>query len=284
MIAVGQLSGTLYGSNIHGVAELYTLSGSFGVERWTSADSDIVSGSTTWISTGPAVARGALQQQAGLSVATMDISIYPGSGALGGVQMAQAAVRGDLDGAHVTLQRAFFSGAWGSVTGGLVNLFEGDVSEVEPGATEIRLVAKSVVERMNRKVPFRIVQPGCPYALGDISCGVSMAAHTVSASAASGSTASVVRISGIYATGYFDLGVLTTADGTKRSIVSSQDLGGSVHAITLDAPLAASPPTGSAITATRGCDKKMTTCRNKFSNLARYGGFPTLPKDKSLYE
>ena len=35
--------------------------------------------------------------------------------------------------------------------------------------------------------------------------------------------------------------------------------------------------TGDTVTVYPGCDKKMATCRDKFSNQARFGGFPWIP-------
>ncbi|MEM6496284.1 MAG: phage BR0599 family protein, partial [Pseudomonadota bacterium] len=34
---------------------------------------------------------------------------------------------------------------------------------------------------------------------------------------------------------------------------------------------------GDAVTITAGCDKVLETCRDKFSNVANYRGFPHIP-------
>ena len=35
--------------------------------------------------------------------------------------------------------------------------------------------------------------------------------------------------------------------------------------------------TGDTVTAYPGCDKKLATCRDKFNNKSRFGGFPWIP-------
>lgn len=80
--------------------------------------------------------------------------------------------------------------------------------------------------------------------------------------------------------GYFDYGVLTFTSGANngRSMEVRQYTEGM---ITLSLPMPYPIEVGDTYTMTPGCDKFLTTCRDKFSNVVNFRGEPYLPgRDK----
>jgi hypothetical protein len=51
-----------------------------------------------------------------------------------------------------------------------------------------------------------------------------------------------------------------------------------VETVTLIHPALVTPAVGDTIKAAAGCDKRLSTCKVKFSNLPNFRGFPTIPK------
>ena len=47
--------------------------------------------------------------------------------------------------------------------------------------------------------------------------------------------------------------------------------------LTLTPPLLAPPAPGDAFTAWPGCNRALSTCRNKFNNAGNFRGFPWIP-------
>jgi hypothetical protein len=78
-------------------------------------------------------------------------------------------------------------------------------------------------------------------------------------------------------TGYFDLGYLTFTSGANAGLTFTVDeyLGAGV--ITIRKVLPFPPSVGDTFSILPGCNKAMTTCNYKFSNLANFGGFPFVP-------
>jgi hypothetical protein len=84
------------------------------------------------------------------------------------------------------------------------------------------------------------------------------------------------------ATGFFDYGVITFRSGLNIGLskeVKRYTNGGSpaVKRFRLVAPMPFTVAVGDAYEVYQGCDKQMTTCRDTFSNMVNYRGFPYIP-------
>jgi uncharacterized phage protein (TIGR02218 family) len=108
------------------------------------------------------------------------------------------------------------------------------------------------------------------------------ASYTVAGQAQAGST--IFRIATNltgYAAGFFSLGKLQftsgALQGTWIGIQSQVGSGSAPVALTLTPPLLAAPAPGDAFTAWPGCDRALSTCRNKFNNIGNFRGFPWIP-------
>jgi uncharacterized phage protein (TIGR02218 family) len=278
--STAELRAVLYDYSDHRWANVFAFHFASGVKRWAAHHDDVTFGGTTWVhggesNTEPVFGPVSGKLTVGLDRDELKFKIAPRTALLNGVSMKAAALRGDFDGVKVEVSRAFYSPVTGLVVG-VIPLFAGIVTERPVKRGGIDIVLMSINARLTEKRPLRVIQAGCPYNLGDASCGVNLALHTSSLTAASGSTVSKVRVTQTAAANYWQLGSLTVG-GEKRTVSASRDLGGGVHECDLSRPLIAAPSAGASVTIIRGCDHKRDTCRDVFENIAKFGGFPDAP-------
>lgn len=265
------------------LADLYTITLVTGtVLRWTSADTNITANGFTYLSTGPLVKRGRTRLTTGLEVDTLDVTLMTGeTTTILGLPIPQAASNGALDGALLKLERAYMTTTWGSVNC-TVHLFEGRVAEVSPSHTEVRLAVKSLLELLNQKWPRNLYQPSCSHQLYSPGCGVIRAAFQVSGTASGGSTTQINWTGGGKPSGWWDLGVVTFLSGANAG--ARRTVKASTPASTLDLALPLPFPVGAgdSFTVVPGCAKDLASCgAAKFNNLARFRGFPWVPKPET---
>ena len=266
------------------------------VIRYTSADMDVVWGGNTFSKFN--LERSKVKVVRGLEVDTLELTFYPNiypamvasvseEDQILGISWLLAVRLGALDGATITLERAFFSD-WPTLVGTLI-LFTGQVADVPELSDKAQVNVKSDLEICNRPVPRNLYQSGCLYTLYDADCGINKASVVVNGNVQAASTILLIDTDLTQADGWFDLGVIEfvtsgNLDGQRRTIKSH--VGG---LITLAAPLLEAPAVGDSFIAWPGCDKKMITCGSgKFNNLdingnLRYRGFPTIPKPETAY-
>jgi hypothetical protein len=154
MISNSAAATYLYNTNRYIAAEQYVIGGSL----------TLTPGGTT--GTLAVIRRGPYRSTLGGEVDSLDITIVNGALTYGGAPLAVAAHNGLLDGASFVARRIYD----GTIT---VSRFTGTVQQVEPRATETRLVVKSRKIDLDVTVPKRIIQPACPYRYGDAACGAS---------------------------------------------------------------------------------------------------------------
>jgi hypothetical protein len=261
------LRDTLYNNDQHFVADLFTFEFADATKRWTSYGSSVSYGGSTW-TVGPGLSVSESRSVQGVEVDTCSVTIYPDATTIGGVGIFAAAMGGLFDRVHFVYQRAFLTAAAGTPDG-LITEFDGYVSQIEPKTTEVRITARSMLERMTGRIPYRVTSVYCPYELYGAACGASKAVNTVPQTTGTGCTTSVINLLNV--TGANVGGTLTIA-GETRTIASISGL-----AVTLSNPLPTAPAQGVTATLVQACDKRRTTCHDRFNNLARFGGFPDLP-------
>jgi uncharacterized phage protein (TIGR02218 family) len=144
---------------------------------------------------------------------------------------------------------------------------------------EIRGLAAALDETRGRT--FR---PTCDADVGDVRCGVNLAASTYSsAGTVSGATDRrrfVASGLGGFAAKWFERGRLTWTGGANAGFAAEvRTHRGEAGSIVLEL-WQATPhdiASGDAFTVTAGCDKHFRTCRQKFSNGDNFRGFPHMP-------
>ncbi len=259
------------------MADLFTFTLVDGsVLRYTSADIDVTVGARTFSHAGPIIKRSRTRSTIGVSVDTLDLEIYSDdSHLIGGTPFPQAVANGMFDSATVELERCFSAGP-GEVIAGTVILFVGRVSDVSTDGMATKMSVRSHLELLNVSMPRNLYQPPCGHSLYGYGCGVVRAAFGVNSSVASGSTRQILNCALAQAAGYFDIGEIVFTSGPNNGIrrtVRSYAPG----VVELAYPLPRTANVGDTFTIYPGCDKRMTTCRDRFGNLPRFRATPFVP-------
>lgn len=211
-------------------------------------------------------------------VPQLEIQMYSTGTDFNSSNFKQLTHDGALDGARITLYRAFMPTPGNLNAMGIVLLFGGRTSTVTVSATGVKLIVKGDNVLMQQYFPKNIYQLGCLHNLFDGGCKASRLTFSYS------TTVGTDGINSIYipwgtppldAIPYF-LGSVTITSGNGagqvRTIEASTNLG-----LTLSYPLYNLPAPGDTITVTYGCDKTMATCSTVFANLQNFRGFPFIP-------
>lgn len=266
--ASAALQTLIYSNNVFAWADLYSLYFASGVQRWTTAGTNITYDGTTWTAADVVLSRPTFKTKLALEVDDIDVEFDPGALTLDGLSMKIAAARGRFDGIRFVVQRAGLDSSL--VVQGVLTLFDGHVEDVTPSSTGIVLSAVSPVARLSRKTPSRVVQASCPYQVYSTPCGATPLFD--SRTVAAGSTASSIVLSSSSTRAVAGSWITVTATGERKTIRSVVGA-----TLTLAAPLSVAPSVGAAVTVTRGCDRTASTCNSVFSNLLRFGGFTMVP-------
>ena len=259
------------------VADLYTFAlrdGSF--LRYTSLDADVAYGGNTFLCDAPVITRSRVTSRVGIEVAEMTLTVSPNtSDLINGVAWIPAVRGGALDGARVTVQRAFI---WNPFVPpiGVVTVFAGRVSPITGGRSSVEIMVRSDTELFNMKIPRNLVQPGCLHTLFDTGCALSKAAFASNSSVDSGSTKAVINCGLPQTVGVFDLGTIAFISGPNNGLSRTvkRYTTGVFH---LALPLPFTPGVGDTFSAHPGCDKQQTTCIDKFNNKINFRGLPYVP-------
>jgi hypothetical protein len=161
-----------------------------------------------------------------------------------------------------------------SATGTL--LFRGRVTGVEAHKAERRMKVSlaSLSQVAKGEAPGHWQSPECPYELYGEACGVVRSLHQVIIPTSEASIAA----NGLEVThsalatqpdGYWTLGYLEA--GFERALIVKHE----GPKVWLYNRLYQANTTVFAVYA--GCDKKRATCRDKFANIAKFGGYPFVP-------
>lgn len=130
----------------------------------------------------------------------------------------------------------------------------------------------------------RLFRSTCDADLGDLRCTVDLSGAEWRASATVTLTDGIARLKaslpGDRASGFFDQGVLTFMSGAnvgRRSEVLRHVRDGDGDHIELWQAMAEPIGIGDAFAISAGCDKRFSTCRNRFDNAVNFRGFPHMP-------
>lgn len=117
-------------------------------------------------------------------------------------------------------------------------------------------------------------QPECNHTLFDSNCGLNKASYGVSAQVTVSSDETVLTASafGAQSNGYWTLGYVSFGDG-ETLIVDHTG-----NDISIMFPIDGLVD-GNTVTVYPGCDGNVDTCKDKYSNLSNFFGFPVIPID-----
>lgn len=278
--ASAPLLALLNGSNAFRMCDLLQITLNDGtVLRYAGSDTEVTYAGQTY-TTAVGFQRERTRMTRSLEVDSLNITLLTdGASTLAGVPFARAAADGSFDAARVKLMRAFFDVSLGALVDAIV-LFEGEVADVDPGSTEVKMSVESELGRLNVKVPSNVIAPACNLTVFSAGCGVVKATFTSSKVAASGcTTTTVIMTVDAQVNDYYRLGVVTFTSGANIGMRRGvKGYVASTKTLTLTIPLPAAPTAGDTFNIYPGCDKTAAMCLARYNNLNRFRGFPYVPR------
>ncbi|MGJ3231308.1 MAG: DUF2163 domain-containing protein [Oceanicaulis sp.] len=166
--------------------------------------------------------------------------------------------------------------------------FTGEMGAVARGGGEYEVEVQGLTARLDRVIGRRFSSL-CDAELGDARCGVDLTVSgfgaAVSVTAQPNAAAVVVSGAEAAAADWFTNGILTWTSGAnagRSQRIARHRAGGAGAVIELEAPPVVLVETGDAAQLVAGCDKRFSTCREKFSNHLNFRGCPHMPGDDVL--
>jgi uncharacterized phage protein (TIGR02218 family) len=215
-----------------------------------------------------------IEDQLGLAVSNLDVE-----GALSSVAITEDDLHaGRYDDAAVTIYLV----NWQDVSQRVI-LRSGFLGQVSRGTLAFTAELRGLAARLDQAAG-RVFQRSCAWELGDSRCAVDLSA------AGRHGTGAVVQVLGAFdftasglgslATGVLTRGRLVWTSGANAGLaveVKAHTHGTGSSRLSLFLPMPTPIAIGDAFTVTAGCDKALATCRDRFSNVVNFGGFPHMP-------
>lgn len=240
---------------------------------FTDHDRDLLIAGTTYKAASGFTAT-AIEDQLGLAVSNLDVD-----GALSSAAITEDDLNAGLyDDASVIIMRV----NWQDVSQRVV-LRSGFLGQVTRGEAAFSAELRGLAAKLDQAAG-RVFQRTCAWELGDSRCQIDLGAP---ASNGSGAVTSVISnfdftASGIgsFASGIFSRGKIVWATGDNAGLaieVKSHSQGSPNSRLSLFLPMPRPIQVGDTFSITAGCDKRFETCRDRFSNVVNFGGFPHMP-------
>lgn len=256
-----------------GVARCWRVTRVDGVRYgFTDHDCDLTFEETVFRA-GTGLSAAALSQTTGLSVDNTEAV-----GALSDSSITEADIfAGRFDGAEVEAWLV----QWAEPENRVLQ-FRGSLGEITRANGAFSAELRGLAERMN--VPTgRVYQKTCQAVLGDKACGFDLGTpgYVVEASVTT-SNGRAFTFEGLinFEPRWFERGRLRVLSGAAAGLsgmVKLDRVGNGVRSVELWDHLREAVAPGDTVRLTAGCDKRMETCRLKFTNLVNFQGFPDIP-------
>lgn len=266
------------------MADLWTITLRGGaVVRWSGADVPIVSGGQTF-ALGPAIDRQDIGEKIGLEVTTTDMTIVAGPDDLiNGVPIIPFIRGHGLDGANVTIERAFLTD-WSLPVVGSVVRFSGRVTGISAiTGNSATVTVSSWTVLLNVNMPANLYQVACLHAVYDAGCALDPAAFAVNGSVTGTPSVKMFGSSLSPAANDFAQGRVVFTSGPNAGLsatVGSNDAAGNFQLVSA---LPNPPTAGDGFTAYPGCDLTQDRCNRRFANLGRFKATPYVPVPETAF-
>jgi uncharacterized phage protein (TIGR02218 family) len=169
---------------------------------------------------------------------------------------------------------------WADTSQGIVKLAAGRLGEVEIRDNMARIEMRSLTQLITTTIG-RIYTPECDADLGDARCKVVMTGYTHTGTVGTVTDRRQFTIAGAAAGkagDYYNYGKIVFSSGACAGLtLQVEDYVAATNTIALIEPLPFDPANGDAFTLYAGCDRRMTTCVDRFDNLDNFRGFPDIP-------
>lgn len=240
---------------------------------FTEHDCDITFGGVTFEASSGFEAS-AIERSLGLAIDNASAS-----GALRSDRITEADIRrGRYDGAEFRLWLV----DWSDTSSRLLT-FRGEIGEITRGALAFEAEIRGLSEKLNRPVGRRFLHV-CDAQLGDARCGVNAdrAAFKGIGTVTNATDRRGFEASGLSAfeTSWFADGTLTWINGANSGSLMGVRTHISIDGraeLELDSDPVDAPELGDTFAVVAGCDKRASTCREKFLNIVNFRGFPHIP-------
>jgi len=221
----------------------------------------------------PAFSVSAIERTMTAAVDNLDVSGVFSSAALTDTDLEL----GRYDDARLTIFRV----NWADVSMGKQHLASGIIGRVTRTDSAFSAELRGLKHRLQRQAT-AIFSPHCRARLGDKKCRVNLAQHQhrMQVVAQTGPTTFTLSDPAL-PDGTLNYGTLRWLDGPltgQDSVILSQ----TGMTIDLDAPVKEALTLPLDVRVTAGCDKRLATCRDVFSNALNYRGEPYVPGVDSL--
>lgn len=164
-------------------------------------------------------------------------------------------------------------------------LFRGTIGEIARKGASFTAELRGLTEQLSQPGG-RVFHRLCPAVLGDKACGCDLEAFSAEARVLRVEDGVLIlALSEGVEEGWFDRGVLRVLDGAAAGasgVIRSDRIAGTERRVSLWTPMSTAPEPGDRLRVVAGCDKRLETCRDKFSNTARFRGFPHIPGEDWL--
>ncbi|MCK9917805.1 DUF2163 domain-containing protein [Microbacteriaceae bacterium K1510] len=163
-----------------------------------------------------------------------------------------------------------------------VLLAKGTMGEVKREGLAFTAEVRGLSQRLSEESG-RLYAASCSADLGDARCKIALEqpAYRGEGTVAVVSATSAFTASGLnaYADGWFGAGKLTFATGANAglSVEVKAHVNDGVVSLTLWQQMPQPIAVGDSFTVTAGCDKRFTTCHDRFNNVVNFRGFPHIP-------
>lgn len=242
---------------------------------FTSHDQDLRRGGVVYRA-GPGITPSALVQTEGLMGDSMSVE---------GVLSAASITAGDLEAGRwlgATVEALICD--WADPGAGFLCLSRGRIGDVSrplgqsDGAFRAEMLAD--VDLQPELLPLRL-SPTCRNGLGDAACGVDLDGLRVDWTVLSGGSNRLILAPGLPEPERFQMGAVRFLEG-DLSGVDRRIMSVEAGQLLLDADVPAGPVTGARVRLTPGCDKRLSTCAERYENARMFGGEPHVPGTDAL--
>jgi uncharacterized phage protein (TIGR02218 family) len=239
---------------------------------FTDHDQDIIFDSVTFkAATG--FTPSAVQNTASLSVDNLDVQ---------GMLSATSITEGDIfAGKYDFAEIEIFQINYNDISQGALKLRRGWLGEVSLQKHQFVAEVRGLTQRLAQTIG-ELYSPACRATLGDERCKINLALHTVTGSVTSVISKQEFKDSArTEISGTFTFGTITFTNGANNGLSMeikeySYSSSGGGHLITA-LPMPYAVTASDTYSLTKGCDKTLSTCVNRFNNIINFRGEPSVP-------